>query len=220
MPKHVDNIVQDLLARQNEISDGLCTFLWMPSVSTDLAFAAGMSDAQRFLLDWLKRMGLANVQLSDGGGHRAVYGAWNGAPGKPTILIYGHYNVMPPDPLAAWHAPAFEPTIRDGKLYARGASDVKGSTVIALETIAAFLRLRGGCPVNVKVFLEGEEESGSQSLREIVRRFRPLLQADAMISVDGGCASATIPTINVGCRGLLELEFSIRMADKDLHYGR
>lgn len=217
---HVDNIVQDLLARQDEILDGLCTLLRMPSVSTDPAFATGMREAQGFLLDWLRRMGLANVQLLDGGGHPAVYGAWNGAPGKPTILIYGHYDVMPPDPIEAWHSPAFEPTIRDGKLYARGASDVKGSTVIALETIAAFLRLRGGCPVNIKVFLEGEEESGSQSLREIVHRFRPLLQADAMISADGGRASATIPTINVGCRGLVEIEFSIRTADKDLHSGR
>lgn len=217
---HIDKIVQDLSGRQNKILDRLCTFLRMPSVSTDPAFAPGMRDAQTFLLDWFKRIGLSDVQLLDGGGHPAVYGAWNGAPGKPTVLIYGHYDVMPPDPVEAWASPAFEPTIREGRLYARGASDVKGSTVIALETVDAFLRLRGSCPVNIKVFLEGEEESGSQSLREIVRRFRRLLQADAMISADGGRASATMPTINVGCRGLVELEFSIRTAEKDLHSGR
>lgn len=217
---HIDAIVQDLLDHQEEALNRLFSFLRMPSVSTDPAFAVGMRDAQNFLLDWLRRMGLSDVQLLDGGGHPAVYGAWNGAPEKPTILIYGHYDVMPPDPIDAWVTPPFEPTVRDARLYARGASDVKGSTVIALETVAAFLKLRGWCPVNIKIFLEGEEESGSPSLRKIVDRYSTLLQADAMISADGGRASPAFPTINVGCRGLVELEFSIRTAEKDLHSGR
>lgn len=217
---HTDAIVQDLLDRQGEIMDRLCAFLRIPSVSTDPAFASGMQDAQTFLINWLKRMGLSDVQLLHGGGHPAVYGAWIGAPNKPTILIYGHYDVMPPDPLEAWITPPFEPTIRAGRLYARGASDVKGSTVIALETVDAFLKHRGDCPVNIKLFLEGEEESGSPSLHAIVSRYGTLLRADAMISADGGRASSTIPTINVGCRGLVDLEFSIRTAQKDLHSGR
>ncbi|MCK1293178.1 M20/M25/M40 family metallo-hydrolase [Bradyrhizobium sp. 30] len=215
-----DNIVRHLLTRNDEIIDRLCSFLRMPSVSTDSAYVQGMRDAQSFLLDWLTQMGLSNVQLLDGGGHPAVYGDWNGAPGRPTVIIYGHYDVMPPDPLEAWVSPPFEPTIRNGRLYARGASDVKGSTVIALETIAAFLKVRGCCPVNIKIFLEGEEESGSPSLRTIVRRYGSLLRADAMISADGGRVSPVVPTINVGSRGLVELEFSIRTADKDLHSGR
>lgn len=217
---NVDQLVLDLLGRQGEIVDDLCTFLRMPSVSPDPAFAEGMRDAQTFLVNRLKRMGLSDVQLLDGGGHPAVYGAWNGAPGRPTILIYGHYDVMPPDPLDKWVSPPFEPTIRDGKLYARGASDVKGSTVIALHAVEAFLRLCGSCPVNIKFFLEGEEESGSASLREIARRYAPLLVADGMISADGGRASPAFPTINIGCRGLVELECSIRTADRDLHSGR
>lgn len=217
---HIDSIVQDLLYRQGEIVDRLCTFLRMPSVSTDPDFVGGMRDAQTFLVDWLKSMGLGNVQLLDGGGHPAVYGAWNGAPGKPTLLIYGHYDVQPPDPLEAWVTPPFEPTIRDGRLYARGASDVKGSTAIALETIAAFLKVRGACPVNVKVFLEGEEETNSPSLRAIVEQYADLLQADGMISADGARAHPEIPTINVGSRGIVEFEISIRTADKDLHSGR
>ncbi|ESX66899.1 M20/M25/M40 family peptidase [Mesorhizobium sp. LSHC420B00] len=216
----LDAIVQDLLGRQDEIVDRLCAFLRMPSVSTDPAFPEGMRDAQTFLLDWLKHMGLIDVQLLDGGGHPAVYAAWNGAPSKPTILIYGHYDVMPPDPLDEWVSPPFEPTIRDGKLYARGASDVKGPTIIALYAVEAFLRLRGNCPVNIKIFLEGEEESGSASLCEIVRRHGPLLAADGMISADGGRLSPAFPTINVGCRGVVEIECSIRTADKDLHSGR
>ncbi|UCI31979.1 M20/M25/M40 family metallo-hydrolase [Mesorhizobium sp. B4-1-4] len=217
---HVDAIVEDLLDRQDEIMRELFNFLRMPSVSTDPAFCQGMRRAQEFLLDWLNRMGLSEVQLLDGGGHPAVFGAWNGASGKPTVLIYGHYDVMPPDPIEAWVTPPFEPTIRDGRIYARGASDVKGSTVIALATVAAFLSLRGSCPVNIKIFLEGEEESGSPSLRNIVLQHKELLQAEAMISADGGRASAHFPTINVGCRGLGELEFSIHTADKDLHSGR
>ncbi|TIS39147.1 dipeptidase [Mesorhizobium sp.] len=217
---HIDTIVQGLLDRQDEIVDRLCTFLRLPSVSTDPAFAGGMRDAQTFLVDWLKCMGLDDVQLLDGGGHPAVYGAWNGAPGKPTLLIYGHYDVQPPDPLEAWVTPPFEPTIRDGRLYARGASDVKGSTAIALETIAAFLKVRGACPVNVKVFLEGEEETNSPSLRAIVEQYSDLLQADGMISADGARADPAIPTINVGSRGIVEFEISLRTADKDVHSGR
>ncbi|RWN24314.1 dipeptidase [Mesorhizobium sp.] len=217
---HIDSIVKGLLDRQEEIVDRLCTFLRMPSVSTDPAFEGGMRDAQTFLVDWLKRMGLDNVQLLDGGGHPAVYGAWNGAPGKPTLLIYGHYDVQPPDPLEAWVTPPFEPTIRDRRLYARGASDVKGSTVIALETVAAFLKVRGTCPVNVKVFLEGEEETNSPSLRAIVEQYGDLLQADGMISADGARAHPEIPTINVASRGIVEIEISLRTADKDVHSGR
>ncbi|WP_024511536.1 dipeptidase [Bradyrhizobium sp. ARR65] len=217
---NVDSIVQDLLGRQDEILERLCDFLRIPSVSTDPAFTTGMRDAQAFLLSWLSSMGLNDVQLLDGGGHPAIYGAWNGAPGKPTVLIYGHYDVMPPDPVEAWVTPPFEPAIRHGRLYARGASDVKGSTVIALEVVAAFLKRQGGCPVNVKIFLEGEEECSSPSLHAIVDRYRTLLRADAMISADGGRASPVVPTINVGSRGLVELEFSVRTADKDLHSGR
>ncbi|MER8421229.1 dipeptidase [Mesorhizobium sp. M1329] len=215
-----DEVVHDMLDRQDQIVDRLCAFLRLPSVSTDPAFIGGMRDAQAFLVNWLERIGLSDVQLLDGGGHPAVYGAWNGAPGKPTLLIYGHYDVQPPDPVEAWFTPPFEPTIRGGRLYARGASDVKGSTAIALETIAAFLKVRGACPVNVKVFLEGEEETNSPSLRLIVERYGDLLQADGMISADGSRAHPEIPTINVGSRGIVEFEISVRTADKDLHSGR
>ncbi|MER9191517.1 M20/M25/M40 family metallo-hydrolase [Mesorhizobium australicum] len=212
---NVDTIVNTLLGRQDEIIDNLCDLLRIPSVSTDPAFLEGMHDAQMFLVNWLGRMGLSDVQLLDGGGRPAVYGAWNGAPGKPTLLIYGHYDVQPPDPLEAWVTPPFEPTVRDGRLYARGASDVKGSTAIALETIAAFLKVRGSCPVNVKVFLEGEEDS--PSFRAIVEQYGDLLQADGTISADGARAHPKIPTINVGSRGIVEFEISLRTANKDVH---
>ena len=123
-------------------------------------------------------------------------------------------------PAAGKRSPPFDPTIRDGRLYARGASDVKGSTTIAVEAVAAFLAVTKHCPVNVKFFLEGEEEIGSPSLRRIVERHRDLLVADAMISADGGRGSTSVPTVSVGNRGIASLEVKVRTAAKDVHSGR
>lgn len=215
-----DSLFEHARSREADILDWLKRFLRIPSVSADPAYAPAMNEARQFLLDRLRQIGLADVQLLEGGGEPAVYGEWTQAPGRPTVLVYGHYDVQPPDPLALWRTPPFEPTEIDGRLYARGASDVKGSTTVALEAIAASLAAQGSCPVNVKVFLEGEEETGSPSLVRLVERHRALLQADAVISADGGRASATVPTINVGARGAAMLEVRLRTAHKDLHSGR
>ncbi len=215
-----DAVVAHLLDREPQILEWLNSFLRFPSVAADPALASSMADTREFLLSRLSAMGMQNVRLLDGGGQPAVYGEWLGAPGKPTLLIYGHYDVQPADPIEHWESPPFEPTIRDGKLFARGSSDVKGSTTIALETIAAFLLVEGGCPVNVKLFIEGEEEIGSPSLREIIRRHGDLLQADAVISADGGRAHREVPTINTGARGIIKLEVTVRTASTDLHSGR
>ena len=204
-----DAVAATLVAQEAEIRARLDQFIRLPSVSTDPAYAEGMRGAQQFLLSWLREIGLHDVQLLDGGGHPAIYGAWTGAPGKPTILIYGHYDVQPPDPVAEWASPPFEPTERDGCLFGRGASDDKGSSTIAIAAVAAFLQQTGVCPVNVKLFLEGEEEIGSPSLPAIVARHRDLLRADAMLSADGGRASRTIPTINVGARGNTGMEIKL-----------
>ncbi len=214
------HVIDHLDARQPEIVDWLKTFLRIPSVSADPAFAPGMQEARRFLVERLRQIGLAGVRLLDGGGEPAVYGEWNGAPGKPTLMVYGHYDVQPADPVEQWRTPPFEPTEVDGRLYGRGTSDVKGSTTIALEVIASFLAVQGRCPVNIKVFLEGEEETGSPSLRTLVERHRHLLQADAVLSADGGRASASVPTLNTGARGNSQLEVRLRTAHKDLHSGR
>ncbi|MFM0736119.1 dipeptidase [Paraburkholderia xenovorans] len=213
-------IIDHLASRQDETLEWLKSFLRIPSVSADVAFAPAMQEARNFLIDRLEEMGLDNVQLLEGGGEPAVFGEWCGAPGKPTLMIYGHYDVQPADPVEQWRTPPFEPTIVDGRIYGRGTSDVKGSTTIALEVIAAFLAVRGACPVNIKVFLEGEEETGSRTLRTIAEIHRDLLKADAVLSADGGRASATVPTINTGARGVTNLEVRLRTADKDLHSGR
>ncbi|MCQ4160562.1 dipeptidase [Roseomonas sp. GC11] len=213
-------VADHLLAQKDAILERLKALLRLPSVSTDPAYAAGMAAARDFLLERLRALGLSQVQALEAGGHPALYGEWLGAPGRPTLLIYGHYDVQPPDPLEQWVSPPFEPTIREGRLYARGASDVKGSTTIAVETVGAFLALGGACPVNIKFFLEGEEESGSPSLRPLLAKYRRLLAADAVLSADGGRASTTIPTLNTGARGLCKLEINLRAAAKDMHSGR
>lgn len=213
-------VIAHLATRRDAILERLKTLLAMPSVSTDPQFAPGMRDAREFLLARLRELGLRNVQALDGGGQPAVFAEWTDAPGKPTLIVYGHYDVQPPDPLELWKTPPFEPTVRDGRLYARGASDVKGSTTVALESIGAFLTVAGALPCNVKLFIEGEEESGSPSLRTLVDRNRDKLQADAMLSADGSRASTTIPTLGIGGRGIAGLEFTLRTAAKDGHSGR
>lgn len=213
-------VLDHLASRQAQIEAWLKTFLRIPSVSADPAYAGSMDEARRLLCERLRAGGLDHVQLLDGGGEPAVYGEWTGAPGRPTLLIYGHYDVQPADPIELWRTPPFEPTQVGDRLYARGASDVKGSTTVALEVVFAFLAVLRSCPVNIKVFIEGEEETGSPTLRPLIQRHRELLAADAVLSADGGRASAVTPTINTGARGHAALEIRLRTAAKDLHSGR
>lgn len=215
-----DAVIAHLRAERESILARLKDLLRIPSVSTDPAFAPHMDAARAFLLERLREAGFADARLLDGGGQPAVYASWSGAPGRPTLIIYGHYDVQPADPLDLWHTPPFEPTEIDGRLYARGASDVKGSTLIAVETLAAFLKVEGRLPVNVRLFLEGEEECGSPSARAIIAANRDILAADALLSADGGWASTTVPTVGVGGRGITGLELTLRTARKDGHSGR
>ncbi len=218
-----DAVMARLAADRDGMLARLCALLRLPSVGADPACAQGMADTRRFLLHHLAEIGLDDVRLLEPApgspGEPVVYGA-RLRPGRPTLILYGHYDVQPPDPLGAWTTPPFEPTVRDGRLYARGAADVKGSTMIAIETVAAFLALDGACPVGVKLFLEGEEEVGSPSLPGIVARHRDLLAADGVVSADGGRVSLEQPAVNVGCRGLVGLELALATATRDLHSGR
>lgn len=222
MPTRVQNdpVAAYLAANQSDAEAWLFELLRVPSVSADPAYAADMETARQMLMQRLRKIGLSSVQALEGGGEAAIYAEKTSHPDKPTILIYGHYDVQPADPLDEWSTPPFEPTVIGDHIYARGASDVKASTMIALETVAAFLAVEGECPVNVKIFLEGEEETGSPTLKEIIRRHGDLLRADAVLSADGGRASASHPSINVGARGVTTLEFSVESASKDLHSGR
>lgn len=215
-----DPVLAALRADRDGVLERLQALLRLPSVSTDPAYGGGMAAARGWLMQRLAAMGFTGLRTLDAGGHPAVYGEWLGAGDAPTLLVYGHYDVQPPDPVALWTSPPFEPTIRDGRLYARGASDDKGPSLLALETLGAFLAVEGRLPVNVKILLEGEEEVGSASLPAICARHRDLLTADAVLSADGARWRADLPSVNIGSRGNAGFEFSVTTADKDLHSGR
>jgi acetylornithine deacetylase/succinyl-diaminopimelate desuccinylase-like protein len=209
-----------LKTNRQRLLDELFTFIRAPSVSTDPAYADGMRAAAALLQERLTRIGMRNTRLLDGGGHKAVYGDWLDAPGKPTILVYGHYDVQPPDPLAEWQTPPFEPTIRDGRIHARGASDDKSPLWIAISAVEAWLAVTGRLPVNVKLLLEGEEEVGSRTLPAIMDAERALLAADVLVSADGGRWRPGLPTVNTNSRGNLGMDVKVRTAATDLHSGR
>ncbi|MBO6827543.1 MAG: M20/M25/M40 family metallo-hydrolase, partial [Sneathiella sp.] len=207
---------------RDQFLNELKTYLACQSVSTDPAFRSGMDAARVFLTGLLNEIGFSNIQELDGGvgGHNALYGEWLEKPGKPTLLVYGHYDVQPPDPLDQWISEPFEMTERDGRLYARGISDDKGPTMIALEALRCHMRANNELPFNVKILLEGEEETGSPSLPNILNQNKDLLAADAILSADGARWRADLTAINVGSRGNGGFEISLKTADLDLHSGR
>ncbi len=215
-----DPVLDHLLGDHDGIINRLIDYAKIPSVSTDPAYADGMAAARALLADRLVAAGFNNVEEIAAGGHPAVCAEWLGLPGAPTYLVYGHYDVQPPDPLDKWHSPPFEPQIRDGRLYGRGVSDDKGPASIALEVLFAYLAVEGCLPVNIKVLLEGEEEVGSATLPAILERHADRLRADAVISADGARWRADLPSVNTGSRGNMAFELAVRTASKDLHSGR
>ncbi|SMX47934.1 dipeptidase [Maliponia aquimaris] len=218
-----DPVLAHALDRQPQLIETLKTLVACPSVGADPAMAQGMEDARRIVEARLVAMGFANAQRltpADGRGQPAIYAERIDAPGKPTILVYAHYDVQPPDPLAKWETPPFEPVERDGRLYGRGISDDKGPMMIALETLAAFVAVEGRLPVNVKLLIEGEEETGSPSLPGILEAHRALLAADAVLSADGARWRPDLVALNVGSRGNAGFEVRVQTAAQDLHSGR
>jgi len=198
----------------------LHAFVHIPSVSTDPRHASDVRRAAEWVAVRLGAAGLTDARVNDTPGHPVVTASWTHVPGAPTVLVYGHYDVQPPDPLDRWDSPPFEATERDGKLFARGVSDDKAPLLIPVRVAEAFLRTRGALPVNVKFVFEGEEEIGSPHLAAFVRDHAAQLQADFVLSADGGMWRADLPTLTVSARGLAALEFTVRGPGKDLHSGR
>ena len=209
-----------LAARREEIIATLKDFVRIPSVSTDPAYADGIRHASEFVAARLTAAGIGDVRIHPTGGHPAVTGSWRGAPGRPTVLVYGHYDVQPPDPLEKWLSPPFEPVIRGGRLYGRGAADDKGPMLIPIEVAAAFLASEGALPVNMVFLFEGEEEVSSAHLPDFVAAHREDLAADFALSADGAQWRADLPSVIVGSRGICALEVTVTGAAKDLHSGR
>jgi acetylornithine deacetylase/succinyl-diaminopimelate desuccinylase-like protein len=198
----------------------LCEFCAIPSVSTQPAHKADVERAARFVAHRLARAGLGDVAVHPTAGHPVVTGAWHGDARAPTVLVYGHYDVQPPEPLDLWRSPPFQPTVRDDRLYARGASDDKGPLLIPIVVAEAFLAVRSRSPVNLKFLIEGEEEIGSPHLDDALVRLRDRVAADLVLSADGAMWRADLPSVTVASRGLLALELVVEGAAKDLHSGR
>ena len=214
----------DVLARlrtnHDRILARLVEFASIPSVSTDPAHAPDIDRAARWVAAEVTAAGPFAVRLMPTGGNPVVYAEWLGVPGKPTVLVYGHYDVQPPDPLEKWDSPPWTPTVRDGRLYARGVSDDKGPMLIPIAVAEAFFGAAGGPPVNLKFLFEGEEEVGSRNLGDFVKQHREILAADVVVSADGAMWRVDEPSLTVASRGLCGLEITLTAAAKDLHSGR
>jgi acetylornithine deacetylase/succinyl-diaminopimelate desuccinylase-like protein len=214
------DIEAHLAARVDRYVAELCDFCAIPSVSAQPARKADVERAARFTADRLATAGLADVAIHPTKGHPVVTAGWHGGDGAPTVLVYGHYDVQPPEPLDAWQSPPFEPAVRDDRLYARGASDDKGPLLIPILVAEAYLAVRGSLPVNLKFLIEGEEEIGSPHLEVATHDLADRLAADLVLSADGAMWRADLPSVIVASRGMLALDVSVQGAAKDLHSGR
>jgi acetylornithine deacetylase/succinyl-diaminopimelate desuccinylase-like protein len=216
----IDAVLERLRSNGARILAELVEFAAIPSVSTDPAHAGDVAAATTWVADQLRCAGDFSVRTIATSGNPVVYGEWLGAAGALTVLVYGHYDVQPPDPLEKWHSPPFVPTVRDGRLYARGVSDDKGPMLIPIKVAEAFVAATGALPINVKFMFEGEEEIGSPSLDAFIRDHKELLAADVVISADGAMWRIDEPSLTVSSRGLCGLEVTLTAASKDLHSGR
>lgn len=199
-------------------------FLRIPSVSASSAHADDTRRAAEFVADEARRIGLENVQIMETDGYPVVYADWLHADGMPTVLLYGHYDVQPPEPLELWTSPPFEPTVRQGNnddlnIYARGSSDDKGQVFLHLKSFEALMRTTGALPVNVKIVIEGEEEVGSPNLPGFLAEHGDLLACDAVVISDTSMYDYGMPGITYGLRGLAYFELHVTGASTDLHSG-
>jgi acetylornithine deacetylase/succinyl-diaminopimelate desuccinylase-like protein len=206
-------------SNQDRLLDELKSFLKIPSISTLPRHRPDIERACGFVVEKLLAAGMQNVQRIIADGHPIVYGEWLGAPGKPTVLCYGHYDVQPPDPLNEWVSPPFDPDVRDGNIYARGAADDKGQMYIHIKAAEAMLAVRGALPVNLKFLIEGEEEVGGGAVDRYVRENPEPLACDVALVSDTEMFAPGLPTLCVGLRGLVYTELIATGAAQDLHSG-
>ena len=199
--------------------EGLKELLRIPSVSALPDHKPDMRRAADFLADDLRAMGVENVRLVEGEGHPILLGERNDAPGKPTLAIYGHYDVQPPDPLGEWTSPPFEPTVRGDDLFARGAVDDKGQTYLILKAVEGYLETAGKLPVNLRFLIEGEEETDGGMLTRYLEEHGSEIGADAALICDTEMFAPGLPTITTGLRGIVYTEIEVRGAMTDLHSG-
>ena len=215
----MNDVVDFININRDRYVDELKQYLAIPSISALPQHAGDVRRAGEWTADAIRTAGMQNVRLIDTPGNPVVYGEWLGAPGRPTILFYGHYDVQPVDPVDLWTTPPFEATVRDGELYARGAADDKGQVFMHIKAIEACMTKTGGLPVNMKFFIEGEEEVGSVHLDEFVRTHKQDLAADVVVISDSPMFDRGIPSICYGLRGLTYFQIDLRGTKSDLHSG-
>ncbi|VAX20217.1 Acetylornithine deacetylase/Succinyl-diaminopimelate desuccinylase and related deacylases, partial [hydrothermal vent metagenome] len=204
--------------KKNYIEE-LKDYLRIPSISTLKSSVPDIKKCSKFVASKLKEAGMQKVEIIPTDGHPLVYAEWMGAPGKPTVLIYGHYDVQPVDPIELWKSPPFEPVIKSGKIWARGADDNKGQNFIHIKSVEAYLKTTGKLPLNVKFIIEGEEEIGSESLEKFLKTNQKKLKCDAVLISDTSMYGPGIPTINYGLRGLCYMEVEVTGPNRDMHSG-
>jgi len=200
---------------KNELFD----FLNIPSISTDSEYKNNVKDAAYFLINKLESLNMDRVELFETEGNPIVYGELITDKSKPTVLVYGHYDVQPPDPMDEWETPPFQPTVRDGDIYARGASDDKGQSYTHLKALEAYQKTDTDFPVNIKFIFEGEEEIGSPSLVPFIKDHKELLECDMVLISDTAMFAEDTPSITYGLRGLAYMQINVQGSNRDLHSG-
>ena len=206
-------------AHHDDFVEELESLLCLPSISTDPEYARDVKRCAQWLSSHLQQIGIEEVEIVETDGHPIVYAEHTVDPDAPTVLVYGHYDVQPPDPLELWNTPPFEPTRKDGALYARGASDDKGQLFMHIKAAEAYLQGEDALPVNLKFVIEGEEESGSVHLPAFIQEYRDRLAADAVVVSDTTLFGEGVPSITCGLRGLAYVEVVLVGPSRDLHSG-
>lgn len=215
----VEQAVAHAHAQRETYLTGFKELLSIQSVCTDLAYKAELERCAAWIVAEMTRIGLKNCHTMPTDGHPVIYGEWlDAGPDQPTVLVYAHYDVQPIDPIELWETPPFEPTLRDGKLYARGAIDDKCGVWANLKALESIFAVDGKLPINLKIFFEGEEEMGSPNMQPFVAANKDLLQADVFLMCDGGF-DPQMPTMGYALRGIVGAEVTISGPDHDLHSG-
>lgn len=215
----MNRVIQNARKKEKEYLNELFHLLSIPSISTLPEHHEDIHKAASWIAEHMKEIGLENVQLLQNSGNPVVYGDWLHAKGAPTLLIYGHYDVQPPDPLDEWLSPPFVPNVRNDNIYARGADDNKGQFFIHLKSVDSYLETERKLPINVKFIIEGEEELGSANLEYFINKNKSLLNADIALVSDSGSPSPDRISIFYGLKGLLYTEISVQTAKQDMHSG-
>lgn len=215
----MEEVISYIKNNKDQYIEELKEFLRIPSISTLPENKDDIQRAAQFVADKLNAAGMSRVEIFKTEGHPLVYGEWLGAPGKPTVLIYGHYDVQPVDPVDLWHSPPFDPVIKDGKIYARGATDDKGQMFMHVKSVEAYFKTEGSLPLNVKFLIEGEEEIGSSSLESFINLNTELLKCDTVLVSDTSLYAPGVPTLTYGLRGLCYMEVEVTGPNRDLHSG-